>query len=86
MGRKAVTLADGEEHAFSADPAEAPAGLYRVEETIDGEELLGGWIELSSHEERGAVKSRSSGFINLNGDLSRPSEPVDGFVQQSVGI
>jgi hypothetical protein len=60
MGRKAVTLADGEEHAFSADPAEAPAGLYRAEETIDGEELLGGWIELSNHEERGAVKCRSS--------------------------
>jgi hypothetical protein len=50
------------------------------------EELLGGWIELSNHEERGAVKSRYSGFINLNGDLSRPSKPVDGFVQQGVGI
>lgn len=81
-----VTLPDGEERAFAASPVEAPAGLYRAEETVEGEEYVGGWIELANEEERGAVKNRSSGFIDLNGDLSRPSEPVDGFNEQGVGI
>lgn len=81
-----VTLPEGEEHSFVASPVEAPAGLYRAEETVEGVEYVGGWIELEGGEERGAVMNRSSGFIDQNGDLSCPSEPVDGFIDQGVNI
>jgi hypothetical protein len=78
-----VTL-DGEDHAFTAGPAEEPAGLYRKAEEADGEELLGGWIELASGEQRGAVRNRSAGFIQSDVDLARPSRPVNGFISSGI--
>lgn len=41
---------------------------------------------LADGRERGAVKNQSTGFIDLNSDLARPSEPVDEFIEQGVGI
>jgi hypothetical protein len=75
---------DGEERAFAADHAEEPAGLYRKVETVGGEELVGGWILLESGEERGAVKSRSSGFVNSGIEVARPSRPADGFMGSDI--
>lgn len=78
-----VTLG-GEEHAFSAEPAEEPAGLYRKVKEVGGEEYVGGWIELPSGEERGAVRNTSSGFIDPLDDLARPSRPVSGFMESDI--
>ncbi|AHY45993.1 Hypothetical Protein RradSPS_0710 [Rubrobacter radiotolerans] len=81
-----VQLPGGEEYAFSADPAEEPAGLYRAEETVDGEEYVGGWIQLPSGEERGAVKNTSSGFVGGNIELARPSKPINGFIGNDIEL
>jgi hypothetical protein len=40
---------------FTAEGADDPAGLYRSEGTVDGEELVGGWIALEDGRIRGAV-------------------------------
>ncbi|HSK98728.1 MAG TPA: hypothetical protein VK869_00170 [Rubrobacteraceae bacterium] len=81
-----VAFPKGEEHAFAASPAGEPAGLYRAEETGDGEELVGGWILLESGEERGAVKNRSTGFISSGVELARPSQPVNGFMGGNIDL
>jgi hypothetical protein len=39
-----VQFADGSEHAFTAALAEHPSGLYRQEETVDGNQIISGWI------------------------------------------
>ena len=71
-GTVGTLLLGGEEHAFSASPAEEPAGLYRKEETVDGEGYVGGWILLESGEERGAVRNNSTGFMGQDIELARP--------------
>jgi hypothetical protein len=83
-GTKGTVTFSGQEHSFSASPAEEPAGLYRAEETVDGTEYVGGWILLESGEQRGTVKNRSSGFMGGGIELARPSRPVDGFIGQGV--
>ena len=80
-----ITL-DGEERAFAADPAEEPAGLYRKVETVGGEELVGGWIVPESDEEHGAVKNRSSGLVQSDVELARPSRPADGFMGSDIEL
>ena len=62
-----VQFADGSENAFTADVAEAPAGLYRQEETIDGNQIISGWIVTANNEFRGGnrmVKDGTLGKIN----------------------
>ena len=85
-GASGTLTLSGEEHAFSASPAEEPAGLYRAEETVDGEGYLGGWIELPNGEVRGAVNSTSSGFVGSDIELARPQKPVNGFVESDVEL
>lgn len=61
-----VQFADGSEHAFIANVAEAPAGLYRQEETIDGNQIVSGWIVKDSDFRGGnrMVKDGTLGRIN----------------------
>lgn len=59
-----VTLADGQTHSFTATLASGEAGLYRAEETIDGNNFVGGWILLSDGNQRGAVNGISDGTSN----------------------
>ena len=40
---------------FSAEQADQPAGLYRGEDTVDGVDLVAGWIVLPDGDQRGAV-------------------------------
>lgn len=82
--RGTLTLPDRGEFPFEAEPAEAPAGLYRKVEEVNNEELVGGWILLENGEERGAVKNRSTGFVSNEIDLARPSQPVKGFMESGI--
>jgi hypothetical protein len=54
-----ITLADGTALNFQADPVSEPAGLYRLEETIDGVDTITDWIVLANGELRGGIKSGS---------------------------
>ncbi len=40
---------------FSVSAADQPAGLYRGEDTVDGVDLVAGWIVLPDGDQRGAV-------------------------------
>ncbi|MBI5823043.1 MAG: hypothetical protein HZB18_03380 [Chloroflexi bacterium] len=40
---------------FSVNAADQPAGLYRGEDTVDGVDLVAGWIVLPDGDQRGAV-------------------------------
>lgn len=51
---------NGERLPFTAETAEGEAGLYRAEETLDGVDLVGGWIVDNSGEQRGAVVGGTS--------------------------
>jgi hypothetical protein len=75
----AVTL-DGADagHSFTLDAAEPPAGWYRAEAMIDGDDYVGGWIELANHDIRGAVTTRTS-LKGADIDLARPAKPLNGF-------
>jgi hypothetical protein len=50
-----VKLSDGRELSFSAQAAQAPAGLYRAEQTVAGTSYVGGWIVLNDAQQRGAA-------------------------------
>ena len=67
-----VTLHDNKPHAFTADLATAPAGLYRVEFTLDGVDYIGGWIVLGDKEVRGGV-----------GDKKGQKQPITGSFYSS---
>jgi hypothetical protein len=54
------TPSGGEPLAFTASPAGEGAGLYRAEGTVEGEELLAGWIVLPDGEQRGSLKRGGS--------------------------
>ena len=71
-GTEGTITLGGEEHAFSLEPVEEPAGPYRTEKTVDGEEYVGGGIVLPSEESRGAISSRSAGFVSSNIDFAGP--------------
>lgn len=49
------TAAAGETFNFTADAAAAPAGLFRLDDTIAGEPYKGGWIILPNGEQRGTL-------------------------------
>ena len=49
-----VILADGA-HAFTADKATGDAGLFRLQQTVDGTDYLAGWVELPDGTFRGDV-------------------------------
>jgi hypothetical protein len=75
-----ITLADGTKLSFAAPLANEPAGLYRAEQTIAGQDYLGGWILLPDGTQRGAVKRAqqviANPFIDPN---SAPNVPLPGI-------
>jgi len=53
-----LALADGRTVDFEINPAQQPAGLYRYEGEVEGAApALGGWIVLSSGEQKGLASS-----------------------------
>ena len=48
-----ITLTDGTALNFQAEPVSQPAGVYRLEETIDGAASVTSWIILANGELRG---------------------------------
>ncbi len=58
-----VTLADGQTHTFTATKATGDGGLYRSEETVNNEQLVGGWVVLNDGQLRGAQLNISTGEI-----------------------
>jgi hypothetical protein len=75
-----VRLPDGTKLPFAAPRANEPAGLYRAEQTIAGQDYLGGWILLPDGTQRGAVKRAQqvigNPFIDPN---SAPNVPLPGI-------
>lgn len=67
-----ITLADGTKLSFAAARATEPAGLYRAEHTIVGQDYLGGWILLPDGTQRGDVKRNGSvlGFVAFDPSVS----------------
>lgn len=49
------TGSDGSPLSFSVQQEDEPYGLYRGEDTVDGVDLVAGWIVLPDGEQRGAV-------------------------------
>jgi hypothetical protein len=47
----------GQAHSFTATPATGQAGLYRADQTINGQEYLGGWDVLQDGRVEGQVRS-----------------------------
>jgi hypothetical protein len=43
------------QYSFEAQRAVGDAGLYRAEETIDGQDYVGGWVVLNNLEQQGAI-------------------------------
>ena len=70
-----VTVA-GDDHPFTADAAEEPAGLYRTEETVDGDEVTAGWVIAADGTQRGGLRRAGQlqpvGFIDPTHDLAVP--------------
>lgn len=60
-----VTLADGQTHSFTAGKSTGDGGLYRLEETQNGDKLVSGWVVLNDGELRG-------GEINFNANTFQP--------------
>jgi hypothetical protein len=65
-----VTLADGQTHSFTASLASGEAGLYRAEETLDGNNYVGGWIILNDGSQRGLVNRITDGTSNITDGTS----------------
>lgn len=62
-----VTMPDGTTHAFSADLATSPAGLYQAFAPEGGKVTRAGWVVLASGEQRGNAKT---------GTIVRPVEQL----------
>lgn len=58
----------GRRLSFSAEPVQAPAGLYRSEEQLGDTRRVGGWIVLPDGTQRGAVQT---------GTQTAPAPPLD---------
>jgi hypothetical protein len=73
--RGSVSFPDraGDAHAFTADMAAKPAGLYRGEKTVAGTRYLGGWIILPDGRQRGEVVS---GSTDVASPILNPSDPT----------
>lgn len=52
-----ITLADGTALNFQAEPVSQPAGLYHLDETIEGVGTVTSWVVLANGELRGGRKS-----------------------------
>ncbi len=65
-----ITLADGQPHTFTASLTNGDAGLYRAEETLDGNNYVGGWIILNDGRQRGLVNRISDGTSNITDGTS----------------
>ena len=57
-----LTLADGTTYNFLAPRAAGDAGLYRLEESRDGDDWVGGWVVLNDGNLRGALVSSLGKF------------------------
>jgi hypothetical protein len=53
-----VTAKHGGPQYFEAAPAFGEAGLYRAEQTLDGDDYLGGWIVLDDGRQQGQICTR----------------------------
>jgi hypothetical protein len=69
-----VTLADGQAHKFTAAKAEGDAGLYRLEETANNEQLLTGWVVLNDGQLRGMQ-------VNLNTAALQPQTTLNNLAK-----
>lgn len=49
-----VAFGDESQQSFTATPASGDAGLYRAEETFDGEDYIAGWIVLQNGQQLGS--------------------------------
>jgi hypothetical protein len=49
----------GQAYVYSASLASGDAGLIRLEQTIDGQPWIGGWIQLTDHQLRGILPPSS---------------------------
>jgi len=50
------TPTSGTPHAFTADEANRPAGLYRAEVVANGQTITAGWVVLPDGEQRGTQR------------------------------
>jgi hypothetical protein len=70
-----VTFENGEVASFTATLAEGDAGLYRAEEPLDDQTLLGGWIVLADGRQRGGIAGipgGGGGFAGTSGGMIPP--------------
>jgi hypothetical protein len=51
-----VTLS-GKEYPFTAAPATGDAGLFRAEQEVNGQKVVGGWIVSGAGQQRGALNA-----------------------------
>ncbi|HNC09053.1 MAG TPA: hypothetical protein PLX14_10140 [Anaerolineales bacterium] len=60
---------NGQTYTFTAERAAGDAGLYRSEETINGENWVGGWVVLNDGQLRGMS-------VNLNTNSLQPQTTI----------
>lgn len=72
-----ITLAEGTQLSFQAGQVNEPAGLYRLEETIDGVDTLSGWVVLANGHWRGGRKSGTQ----LAAASSKPVSWIEPYTQ-----
>lgn len=80
-----VTLADGQSVAFTAPAVSGDAGLYRAEETIDGEPVVTGLILLPDGQHAGAI-IRAGRIISIpfTFDPANPVLTLDGTAMEAA--
>ena len=77
-----VTLADGGSFNFTADRASGDAGLYRLDESANGEDFVSGWVVLNDGQLRGLkvgskgtfepLRSLGDGSVRFDEDPTKP--------------
>ena len=71
-----VALPDGSKHAFTADQAQPPAGLYEARAPAEKGIVRAGWVVLANGEQRGAAKT---------GDVVKPVDQVSDELRVKLG-
>ncbi|MBI4788795.1 MAG: hypothetical protein HY782_17320 [Chloroflexi bacterium] len=66
----AVTLANGQSFKYQASRAAGDAGLYRLEETVNNQKRLGGWVILNDGQLRGITANLNTGALQTQISLS----------------
>lgn len=72
-----VTLADGQTFNFTAGRASGDAGLYRLEETVNNEQLITGWVVLPSGELRGVQVNMNTQELQPQTNLNNLAKLLD---------